>query len=90
MNAIKNFYSMTDVSCARTTLELYGKKDQFGNDFVTIFDVLWAARVMVWFRNYLTKIREIAASLRTGWNKAVSKVWSLIRTKVLNLPDTPQ
>ena len=90
MNAIRNFYSMTEVSCAKVTLSLYGVKDKFGGDFVNIFQVIWAARVMVWFRNYISKIREIAASLRTGWNKAVSRVWSLIRTKVLNLPDTPQ
>lgn len=85
----KNFYSMTDVSCAKLTLSLYGQKDQFGNDMVNIFHVLWAARVLIWFRNYLNKVREFISALRTTWNNAVSKVWSLIRGKSLSLPDVP-
>ena len=89
MNTQRNFYSMHEVSCAKVTLSLYGKKDRFGDEMVDIFHVLWAARVILWFKNYLSKVREFITALKTTWNSAVSKVWSLIRGNSLSLPDVP-
>jgi len=88
-NNKKNFYAMSDVSCAKVTLELHGQTDKFGDQFVNIFQVIWAAKVILWFRNYLNKVREFIRSFRTTWNGAVSKVWRLIKVKILNIPDTP-
>ena len=80
---------MQDVSCAKMTLSMFGQKDRFGNDMVNIFHVLWAARVLIWFRNYLNKVREFISVLRMSWNNAVSRVWNLIRIKAIVLPDVP-
>jgi len=68
---------------------MYGKKDRFGNDLVNIFYVMWALRVLIWFTNYLNKVRYFAKKAKVKWNEAVSNVWCLIRSKTLRIKDTP-
>jgi hypothetical protein len=80
---------MVDVHYAKETISLYGKKDKFGNDMVSIFHLLWAWKVIIWFRNYLRKVRDLASKLRTNWNSAVSKVWGMIKSNAIVIQDTP-
>lgn len=80
---------MTDVSCARETMSLYGKTDRFGNPMVELHHVLWAAKVLIWFNNYMTKVRKLVRDLRTAWNNAVSILWRGLRSFTIRLKDTP-
>lgn len=86
---MKNFYSMVDVHIARETMSLYGKLDRFGNPMVELPHVLWAAKVLIWFNNYMNKVRQLMRNLRTTWNNAVSKVWRGIKSLSILIPDTP-
>ncbi len=80
---------MSDVSCARETMSLYGKTDRFGNPMVELHHVLWAARVLIWFNNYVTRIRQMVRDLRTAWNNVVSMVWQGLRNLTIRFMDTP-
>jgi hypothetical protein len=80
---------MTDVHCARVTMSLHGKTDKFGAPMVSIFHLIWAARVLIWFSRYIKLVRSFVTRLEYTWNSAVSQVWDLIRSNSIAIKDTP-
>lgn len=53
-------HNSSDYECAVLILQLEGKLDKYGTPMVSIENLLWAARVKIWFNNLAAKVKSRA------------------------------
>lgn len=72
-------YSFLDVSTAKIILSA-PELDRFGDLMFTIDIRIWAAKVLIWWNNYLQSVRKAMSIFKCSWQKATSKTWAAIKS----------